>query len=90
MGHLYEESLADKKLGISPEDKFIKPSDWQGGCGELQGINGGYGDDGGLQTLDEIKNPKEPNTNDKPKNNGDQKNNVNDNLQKSDEIDFNQ
>ena len=80
---------ADKNLGVSPEDKFIKPSDWQGGCGELQGINGGYGDDGGLRTLDEIKNPKAVEPNADTKKNKD-KNDVNDDLHKSEDIDFNQ
>lgn len=80
---------ADKSLGVSPEDKFIKPSDWQGGCGELQGINGGYGDDGGLKTIDELKNPKEPSSNPEH-NNPVKKENVNENLHKSDDIDFNQ
>jgi penicillin-binding protein 1A len=83
---------ADKNLGVSPEDKFIKPSDWQGGCGELQGMNTGYGDEGGLQTLDELKNPKasESGSSGNKKNNSDKNDNVNENLHKSDEIDFNQ
>lgn len=77
---------ADKSLGILPEDKFIKPSDWNGGCDDLRGIGGGYGDEGGLQTLDEIKNPKpvEEKPKAKPK-----EENLNDKLNKED-IDFNQ
>ncbi len=77
---------ADKSLGILPEDKFAKPSNWTGGCSDLQGL-GGYGDEGGLQTMDQIKNPKPrentPTTN-KPK-----EENMNDKLNKED-INFNQ
>lgn len=49
---------ADKTLQISPDDKFIKPSGWTGECTDLQGLRGGYGDEGGLQTIDQLKNPK--------------------------------
>ncbi len=79
---------ADKSLGVSPQDKFIKPSEWKDGCSNLKGLGSGYGDDGGLQTIDEIKNPKpaEPS----PKKNSDKKDeNVNENLNKGEEIDFN-
>lgn len=48
---------ADEDLQISPDDKFIAPSGWTGDCSDLQGLRGGYGDDGGLQTIDELKNP---------------------------------
>ncbi|KPH11628.1 penicillin-binding protein 1A [Chryseobacterium sp. ERMR1:04] len=79
---------ADKTLGISPDDKFTKPSDWKDGCSGLKGIGGGYGDDGGLQTMDEIKNPRPVERT--PKNNSDKKEeNVNENLHSSDEVDFN-
>jgi hypothetical protein len=37
-GEFYEESWADKSLGILPQDKFIKPSDWSGGCDDLEGL----------------------------------------------------
>ncbi|WP_415325019.1 penicillin-binding protein 1A [Chryseobacterium sp. MMS23-Vi53] len=80
---------ADKSLGVSPDDKFVKPSEWKDGCSNLKGLGSGYGDDGGLQTIDEIKNPKpvEPST---PKNNsGKKEENVNENLNTSDDIDFN-
>jgi len=77
---------ADKTLGILPEDKFAKPSNWTGDCADLQGL-GGYGDDGGLQTIDQIKNPK-PKDN-QPKNNKPKEENLNENLNK-DEVDFNQ
>lgn len=77
---------ADKKLGITPDDKFAKPSNWTGDCADLQGL-GGYGDDGGLQTIDQIKNPK-PKEN-QPKNNKPKEENLNENLNK-DEVDFNQ
>jgi len=78
---------ADKTLGVSPDDKFVKPSDWKDGCSNLKGIGGGYGDDGGLQTIDEIKNPRPidptPKTTDK------KEENINENLHSSDEVDFN-
>ncbi|WDT68578.1 penicillin-binding protein 1A [Cloacibacterium sp. TD35] len=77
---------ADKKLGITPDDKFAKPSNWTGDCADLQGL-GGYGDDGGLQTIDQIKNPK-PKDN-QPKSNKPKEENLNENLNK-DEVDFNQ
>ena len=77
---------ADKELGITPDDKFAKPSNWTGDCADLQGF-GGYGDDGGLQTIDQIKNPK-PKDN-QPKNNKPKEENLNENLNK-DEVDFNQ
>ena len=79
---------ADKDLQISPEDKFVKPSNWTGNCADLQGL-GGYGDDGGLQTIDQIKNPTvaEPtNTVKKPTVKED---NVNENINTGDDIDFN-
>ena len=77
---------ADKELGITPDDKFAKPSNWTADCADLQGL-GGYGDDGGLQTIDQIKNPK-PKDN-QPKNNKPKEENLNENLNK-DEVDFNQ
>ena len=67
-------------------DKCAKPSNWTGDCADLQGL-GGYGDDGGLQTIDQIKNPK-PKDN-QPKNNKPKEENLNENLNK-DEVDFNQ
>lgn len=85
---------ADKELNISPEDKFIKPSNWTGDCSDLQGLGGGYGDDGGLQTLDELKNPTPkndpPKTGTTPKATQSKKeDNINENLNKDSEIDFN-
>ncbi|MCG7279922.1 transglycosylase domain-containing protein [Chryseobacterium taklimakanense] len=85
---------ADKELNISPEDKFIKPSNWTGDCSDLQGLGGGYGDDGGLQTLDELKNPTPkndpPKTGTIPKATQPKKeDNINENLNKDSEIDFN-
>ncbi|GAB0154966.1 transglycosylase domain-containing protein [Chryseobacterium sp. Alg-005] len=79
---------ADKSLGVSPDDKFVKPSEWKDGCSDLKGLGAGYGDEGGLQTIDEIKNPKpvEPT----PKNNIEKKEeNVNENLNTGEEVDFN-
>lgn len=46
---------ADKNLNISSEDTFVKPTNWTGDCSDLQGL-GGYGDEGGLQTFDEVRN----------------------------------
>lgn len=77
---------ADKSLGILPQDKFIKPSDWSGGCDDLKGMGSGYGDEGGLQTLDQIKNPKPKE--EKPKT-PQKEENLNDKLNKK-EVDFNQ
>ena len=81
---------ADKELGITMEDKFVKPSNWTGSCSDLQGL-GGYGDDGGLQTIDEIKNPKpvEPVNTGPKKSSGKKEENVNENLNTGEEIDFN-
>ncbi|MDC8106158.1 transglycosylase domain-containing protein [Chryseobacterium sp. PTM-20240506] len=79
---------ADKSLGITPDDKFVKPSDWKDGCSDLKGLSGGYGDEGGLQTIDQIKNPRPVDPT--PKSNTTKKEeNVNENLNKSEEIDFN-
>lgn len=79
---------ADKSLGITPDDKFIRPSDWKDGCSNLKGLGEGYGDDGGLQTIDEIKNPRPADPT--PKSNTDKKEeNINDNLHSTDEVDFN-
>ena len=80
---------ADKTLEISAEDKFVKPSDWQGGCDDLRGISGGYGDDGGLQTIDQLKNPTitDPNANQQKKKTEE---NVNEKINKTEDIDFNQ
>ncbi|MDP9958587.1 penicillin-binding protein 1A [Chryseobacterium lathyri] len=79
---------ADKSLGITPDDKFTRPSDWKDGCSNLKGLGEGYGDDGGLQTIDEIKNPRPVDP--APKNNTEKKEeNINDNLHSTDEVDFN-
>lgn len=80
---------ADKSLGISPEDKFVKPSNWTGSCSDLQGL-GGYGDEGGLQTIDELKTPKaDESANHPTKPSGKKEENVNDNINTGEEIDFN-
>lgn len=79
---------ADKTLGITPDDKFIKPSDWKDGCSNLKGLSGGYGDDGSLQTIDEIKNPRPADPT--PKKPTEKKeDNINENLHSNDEVDFN-
>lgn len=80
---------ADKESGVTIEDKFIKPSNWTGSCSDLQGL-GGYGDEGGLQTMDELTNPKiEEPVNTPKKSNGRKDENVNENINTGDEIDFN-
>ena len=79
---------ADKELGISPDDKFIKPSNWTGNCSDLQGL-GGYGDDDGLQTLDELKNPKVVQPSGPKKSQGTKEENVNENINTGEDIDFN-
>jgi penicillin-binding protein 1A len=80
---------ADKELEISPQDKFVKPSNWTGNCGDLQGL-GGYGDEGGLQTLDQIKNPKIDASSNVPKNSAATKEeNVNEKINTGEDIDFN-
>jgi len=78
---------ADKSLKVSPEDKFVKPSEWKDGCSDLKGLRSGYGDEGGLQTLDEIRNPKpaEPSRPSSDK----KEENVNENLNKGEDVDFN-
>ncbi len=81
---------ADKTLGISPEDKFVKPSNWTGNCSDLQGLGGGYGDDGGLQTIDQIKNPAPPKENNNNYSTPKKPENTNENLNAGEEIDFNQ
>ena len=80
---------ADKTLGITPEDKFVKPTDWQGGCNDLKGLSGGYGDDGGLQTMDELKNPTRVQTSEGGRSSGAKEENVNENLNSGEDIDFN-
>ena len=79
---------ADKSLNITPDDKFIKPSEWNNGCADLQGMGGGYGDEGAYQTIDELKNPtpKEPKQNNTTR----REENVNDAINRNEDIDFNQ
>ncbi|MFC6266949.1 penicillin-binding protein 1A [Frigoriflavimonas asaccharolytica] len=78
---------ADKSLEISADDKFVKPSDWQGGCDDLKGMTGGYGDDGGYQTIDQLKNPtiSEPTTQKAKK----PEESLNEKINKTEDIDFN-
>lgn len=78
---------ADKSLKISPDDKFLKPADWKDGCSNLDGLRGGYGDEDGLQTIEDLKNPKPAETG--PKNQDKKQDNVNENLNSGDDIDFN-
>lgn len=85
-GYFMKKVYADKSLGIRPEDKFVKPTDWTGGCNDLNGLGGGYGDEEGLRTIDQIKNPTPPPSS---QNNQKKEDNVNDNLHSGDDIDFN-
>lgn len=78
---------ADKTLGITPEDKFVKPTEWTNGCSDLQGMHGGYGDEGALQTIDELKNPVIRKNNDPSAR---KEENMNDIINKGEDIDFNQ
>lgn len=84
---------ADKDLGITPDDKFVKPSDWTNGCDDLRGMSGGYGDEGALQTIDQLKNPVivEPdvNTGSNRKPAARKEENVNEAINRNEEIDFN-
>ncbi|WP_297984725.1 transglycosylase domain-containing protein [uncultured Chryseobacterium sp.] len=86
---------ADESLNISKEDKFVKPSDWTGDCSDLQGLRGGYGDDGGLQTIDQLRNPEpaptaDPTPRQKSSGTKPKEENINENLNKDSEVDFNQ
>ncbi len=78
---------ADKSLGVLMEDKFIRPSNWTGDCGALQGL-GGYGDEGGLQTLEQLRNPTPPPA--KAPEPEEKEVNLNENLNKDSNVDFNQ
>lgn len=79
---------ADPTLGVLKEDKFVKPSNWTGSCSDLQGL-GGYGDDGGLQTIEELKNPTVTEPRSTTPRNTTKEENLNENLNTGDEIDFN-
>ena len=86
-GYFMKKIYADKSLGISPKDTFEKPSGWTGNCSDLQGL-GGYGDEGGLRTIDEIRNPKQPSNNNGQNENKNE--NINDKINRTEDIDFNQ
>ncbi len=86
-GYFMKRVYADKSLKITPEDKFEKPSDWKGDCSDLQGL-GGYGDEGGLQTIDEIQNPDR--VKDKSKSNQNREEDIDSRINQGDDIDFNQ
>ncbi len=77
--------FADKALNIRPEDKFIKPANWTGSCSDLNNLRNGYGDEGGLQSIDELKNPVKE-VPDKPVKKED---NSNEAINSSEDIDFN-
>lgn len=83
---------ADASLNIRKEDKFIKPSDWSGGCNDLRGLGNGYGDEGGLQTIDQLKNPEPEVPRDAPVKQRTpvrREENLNESLNKDVEVDFN-
>ena len=86
-GYFMKRIYADKSLKITQEDKFEKPSDWKGDCSDLQGL-GGYGDEGGLQTIDEIQNPDRGK--DKSKSNQNREEDIDSRINQGDDIDFNQ
>ena len=86
-GYFMKRIYADKSLKITQEDKFEKPSDWKGDCSDLQGL-GGYGDEGGLQTIDEIQNPDKGK--DKSKSNQNREEDIDSRINQGDDIDFNQ
>ncbi|CAM3352584.1 transglycosylase domain-containing protein [Elizabethkingia occulta] len=89
-GYFMQRVYKDKSLGITQEDRFVKPSAYDG-CNSLKGL-GGYGDEGGLQTIDEVRNPRPPSNNGNPDNNGQpakKEENINDKINKTDDIDFN-
>ena len=67
------------------QEKFIKPTNWTGSCSDLTSLRGGYGDDGGLQTIDELKNAPKV-VPDKPVKKED---NSNEAINASEDIDFN-
>ena len=89
-GYFMQRVYKDKSLGITQDDRFVKPSAYDG-CNSLKGL-GGYGDEGGLQTIDEVRNPRPPANNGNPDNNGQpakKEENINDKINKTDDIDFN-
>ena len=86
-GYFMKKIYADKSLKITQEDKFEKPSDWKGDCSDLQGL-GGYGDEGGLQTIDEIQNPDRGK--DKSKSNQNREEDIDSRINQGEDIDFNQ
>ena len=89
-GYFMQRVYKDKSLGITQDDRFVKPSAYDG-CNSLKGL-GGYGDEGGLQTIDEVRNPRPPSNNGNPDNNGQpakKEENINDKINKTDDIDFN-
>ncbi len=76
---------ANKDLNIPKDAKFVEPADWNGACDELRG---GSDFQGGLKTLEEIKNP-EPPKNETVKQTQ-KKSSINEELNADDGIDFNQ
>ena len=77
---------ADKSLGITPDDKFIKPSEWTDGCSGLHGMGGGYGDEGNLQTIEELRTPR---IEVPVEGTARKEENVNEKINKGEDIDFN-
>lgn len=77
--------FADKSLNINPDEKFIKPANWTGSCSDLNNLRNGYGDQGDLQTIDELKNP----TQIVPEKTVKKEDHSNEAINSSDDIDFN-
>ncbi len=88
-GYFMQKVYKNQKLGIRMEDKFAVPASLQGGfdCSSLKGL-GAY-DEGGLQTIDQIRNPapqrEAPPQTHTPK----KEENINDRINTGDNIDFN-
>lgn len=83
---------ADPSLGIAKEDKFIKPTDWTNGCEGLHGLNAGYGDEGSLQSMEQLRNPTQTvPEGGSPQRRGPAKReeNINDIINSNEDVDFN-
>ncbi|NAW50617.1 peptidoglycan glycosyltransferase [Elizabethkingia argentiflava] len=91
-GYFMQKVYNDKSLGISQEDRFVKPASYDG-CNSLKRI-GGYGDEKGLRTIDEIRNPRpgvnrEGTLENKIPGETDKKEDINKDINQTDDIDFN-
>lgn len=87
-GYFMRRVYADKSLSITPEDLFERPSDWEGSCSNLYG---GYGDEGSLKTIDQIRNPTSTeNIENNTSRRSNREENINQSINQSEDIDFNQ